>query len=135
MNSANVKKHMLIAEDAFIADAQFAIHNLLAAKRVSRAELARRMEVSDPYVSQLFNDDTRNLTLRTVARIFQALGEEPQLTSETLEKLTLRSGNLEARASSRCTDDEIAMLFQCVTTNQFRLECNDNELEDELVAA
>jgi transcriptional regulator with XRE-family HTH domain len=88
MSRARVKvtKDMVIAADKLIADTQFAIHNLMEAKDVSRRELARALDVSEPRISQLFHDTT-NLTLRTIARIFHVLGEDARITSRTLDRL------------------------------------------------
>lgn len=61
-------------EESVIADVQYEICRLMKEGGVSRAELARRLAVSAPYVTQLLNDDA-NLTLRTVARVFDALGD------------------------------------------------------------
>jgi transcriptional regulator with XRE-family HTH domain len=82
-----IDEKMVVAEDTLIADVQFAIHNLLEAKRVSRATLARKLGVSEARISQLFCDEAKNLTLRTLARIFHVLGEEPQITSDTLRRI------------------------------------------------
>lgn len=91
MAKLNIDTDMLIAEDSLIADVQFTIHNLLEQKGVSRAELARRLSVSEAYVSQLFSDVTRNLTLRTIARVFKALGETPcrAITPRAMSRLVI----------------------------------------------
>jgi transcriptional regulator with XRE-family HTH domain len=63
-------------EESLIANTQAEICLLLKSKKVSRAELARRLGVSAPHVSQMLGDEDANLTLRTLARIYAALGEE-----------------------------------------------------------
>jgi len=131
-------EEMLIAEDALITHVQFAIHNLLTKKAVTRAQLARRMGVSEPYVSQLFKDNSRNLTLKTIARIFCAIGEEPQITSETLSEVLpspkKREGSNSAKPKKRM--DWIAMILSETKrmSDDFRPECNDNEFEVDLAA-
>jgi len=125
----------ILAEDSLITQAQFAIHNLLESKGVSRAELARRLEVSDAYVSQIFKDEPRNLTLKTVARIFRALGEEAKITSDSLARLMpaaytpTRDRNKNAgifRKFAAAGDIYHAVEKKPVPTAS---ECNDNELE------
>lgn len=130
MKDAVSEKDMLIAEDALIADVQFVTHNLLSHKAISRSDLARRMNVSEAYVSQLFKDTTRNLTLKTVARIFCALGEEAQFTSETMEILAPRRTHKKSQKSG-----SISFVLNNVLANDPYTQCNDNEYEGDLVAA
>lgn len=72
----------LFAQEDFIADIQVLLHDMMERKSVSRAELAKRLGVSKPRVSQFFAGDGNNLTARTIARIFHALGECAELTCE-----------------------------------------------------
>jgi transcriptional regulator with XRE-family HTH domain len=65
---------MISAEEALIVDVQVAIHTLMLDRGLSRADLARELDVSQARVSQMFSDDAKNLTLRTVARILRVLG-------------------------------------------------------------
>lgn len=64
------------AREAAVVDAQIEIHRLLEDKEITQAELARRMGVSEPYVSKLINGIAPNLTLRTYASIMHNLGED-----------------------------------------------------------
>ena len=139
------ENEMLIAEDALIADVQFALHNLLAKKEVSRAELARRMNVSDAYVSQMFRDHARNLTLKTIARIFRAVDEDPRITSETLDSIVNRnvSEHTPARdiASFTHREEVIRQMLHTALSSEFRrghhnaCKANDNEKIEEVVVA
>lgn len=70
----------LRAEENFVADAQLLLHELMLAKGVTRAELAHRLSVSRPRISQLFSSDCKNFTVRLLARALHALGEEAQLS-------------------------------------------------------
>ena len=75
-------------EEYFVAEAQARLDNLLDEKGVTRAELARKLDVSRARVSQIFSDDANNLTLRLLARSFLALGEQPMiLTKSEFERL------------------------------------------------
>lgn len=67
-------------EETFVAQVQHEIARIMKSKGISRAELARRMKVSAPLVTQMLGDEDANLTLRTVARIFDALGEKAAIT-------------------------------------------------------
>lgn len=70
------------AEEAFIFQAQCEIENLMKLKGVRPRELSRRMKVSEARISQLLGDNGRkNLTLRTIARIFHCLNETPHLVA------------------------------------------------------
>ncbi len=134
-------RDMIIAEDALIADVQFAIHNLLEAKGKSRADLARALNVSEARISQLFRDNTKNLTLRTIARIFCALGERAQITSPTLKEIIPIEGRDEREFAKPLrgaaeADFVLARLYEeCRARAAFRLEANDNAFEDDLIAA
>ena len=66
-------------EEFFVSQVQAKLAELLEDKGVSRAELARKLDVSRPRVTQIFSDDAKNLTLRLVFRSFAALEEEPVL--------------------------------------------------------
>lgn len=138
MTRALSSEEMVIAEDALITDVQFAIHNLLELKGVLRAELARRMGVSESHISQLFKDNSRNLTLKTIARIFRALDEEPHITSDLLDQLIpaakRRVEAISARSSKQ--EDVIALILSETRFVEigYRYECNDNNHEAELAA-
>lgn len=135
-NATKVKDGKLIyAEESFIADVQFAIHNLLEAKGVSRADLARAMGVSEARISQLFSDNPRNLTLRTIARMFYAAGEEPQLTSKTLASLipVVRDRDVASSKAARRHEEVAQDLLEVANKarTSFGLQANDNTNEIE----
>jgi transcriptional regulator with XRE-family HTH domain len=139
-----IDEDMVIAEDALITEVQFAIHNLLEAKGMSRADLARALGVSEARVSQLFSENSRNLTLKTIARIFFVLDEEPQITSPTLHKMIpVRGMSADCLTKTPRSDVKVgkvtlmmARLDQEVRArNLFELEANDNAHEEYCVAA
>ncbi len=75
-------------EESFVAETQAKLAELLDERGYSRAELARKLNVSRARVTQIFSDDANNLTLRLLARSFLALGEEPViLTRQEYEDL------------------------------------------------
>jgi hypothetical protein len=85
MRRRNIHEEMIFAEEAVIVEAQTAIHTLMEDLGVNRAELARRLDVSDARVSQMFSDMAKNLTLRTLGRVFRALGQECRITCDRLD--------------------------------------------------
>jgi len=69
----------------FVADTQFRLHQLLEAKNVSRADLAKRLGMSRSRVSAMFKASS-NLTLETVAKVLAVLGEtDAKLSSPAIE--------------------------------------------------
>lgn len=64
----------LVAENIFISDIQAAIETALQDRKITQADLARRLNVSPARVSQMLGGNGANLTARTVARIAQVLG-------------------------------------------------------------
>ncbi|WP_049810309.1 helix-turn-helix domain-containing protein [Bradyrhizobium japonicum] len=66
------------AQEDLVIDAQFLLHDLMIERGVSRTELARRVGISKARLSQFFNAKA-NPTLRTLAVLFQALGETVKL--------------------------------------------------------
>jgi len=133
----------IIAEDNLIADVQFALHNLLEFKGMSRRELARKLGVSEARVSNFFHHDPRNFTLKTIARIFHALGEEAQITSPGLQRVIPVKRVKIRRSQGRTppfmagkTDMMMARLHEEVRARDvFELEANDNAIGEELIAA
>lgn len=64
----------------FLADVQLRLLALMDAKGVSRAELASRLGVARSRVTRMLGADS-NLTVATLGRVFDALGEVPEVTS------------------------------------------------------
>jgi transcriptional regulator with XRE-family HTH domain len=80
-NSALEQKRVF-AEEAAVVDAQTLLHSVMERKGVSRADLARAMNVSRPRVTQIFSDECSNLTIRLLARALCALGEDLVLLTD-----------------------------------------------------
>ena len=70
------------AEETFVADAQLLLHEVMLAKRVTRAELAERLDISRARVSQIFSSECRNFTVRLLVRAMHALGETLELSCD-----------------------------------------------------
>lgn len=86
------------AASDFIVRTVYAIRLLMKHQGVTQAELARRLSMSTARVSQLLGDQP-NMTLETVSKILQALGERPVVTSEGLEEA--KRGELREAAKRR----------------------------------
>ncbi len=80
-------RELIIAEEIFQETVRANIEWLMKEKNVSKAKLAEMLEVSRARITKMFNDDSPNLTLKTIARVFHVLGEEAVLTSPTLDML------------------------------------------------
>ena len=74
--SAN-EQERIFAEEAFVVEVQGLLHEIMQERDISRADLARAMGVSRPRISQIFSDECKNLTVRLLARVMHALGEQP----------------------------------------------------------
>ncbi len=64
----------LLAEEGLILQGQMLIQRALNERGMTQKELAAKLGVGESYVSQMFSDAARNLTLRTIARVLHALG-------------------------------------------------------------
>lgn len=69
-------------EEHFVTDTQLLLHEMMLAKGITRAELARRMGVSRARVTQIFSSECTNFTVRLLARAMHALGEAPAVACE-----------------------------------------------------
>src|SRR3954466_4496948 len=82
----------LKAEPKFLLAVQSELQRIMNNKGLKYRDLARRLGVSEARVSQMFSDQARNLTIRTIAKVFFKLDEEPiVITSTELELLTSRA--------------------------------------------
>ncbi|MGB7374816.1 helix-turn-helix domain-containing protein [Pontixanthobacter sp.] len=89
-------------EEYFVAEAQARLANILEEKGVTRAELARKLDISRARVTQIFSDDATNLTLRLLARSYLALGEEPiVMTKREYERLQRRARHSQSEQRKR----------------------------------
>src|SRR4051812_3202633 len=71
-----LEQKRVFAEEAAVVNAQTLLHRVMERTGVSRADLARAMNVSRARVTQIFSDDCSNFTVRLLARALFALGED-----------------------------------------------------------
>lgn len=69
----------IFALEALVVSVQIALHRAMTKHGVSSKQLAERLGMSPARVSQIFSDKGPNLTLRTIAKIQSALGEDFEL--------------------------------------------------------
>lgn len=77
----------LLAEEVALARVQSMAVRLLAARGLKQVDLARRMQVSEAHVSDLFADEPKNLSIKKAARLFYHLGEDLNFTCKGIEML------------------------------------------------
>ena len=70
------------AEADFILAVQCEIQKLLNTKGLRARDLSKRLNVTEARVSQMFGEQAKNLTLKTIARIFYHLGETAYITTQ-----------------------------------------------------
>ena len=90
------------AEEEFIVEVQYAIQKVLNDHGINYAQLAGKLGISKARVSQMFGDEASNLTLRTVARIFNVIGDRAIFSSEYLEEIAARGKHGKALSASLC---------------------------------
>lgn len=80
----NRKESEVYAVEGLLAETQYCIESVMIQKKISRSELARRLDCTPANVTQMLSENS-NLKLESVARIFQALGDTCIVRSRYLE--------------------------------------------------
>lgn len=71
-----------IAEAEFIVAVQSEIQRVMNEKGLRARDLSKRLNVSEARISQMFGDQAKNLTIRTIAKLFYHLGDNPVITTQ-----------------------------------------------------
>lgn len=72
---------------------QTEIQKILNRDGLRNRDLARKLGVTEARVSQIFSETAANLTIKTIAKVFNRLGEEAYLTSyREIARLTVSCG-------------------------------------------
>jgi DNA-binding Xre family transcriptional regulator len=71
------------AIEALVFSVQIALQKAMAKHGVTNKELAERLGMTPARVSQIFSTNGPNLTLKTIAKVQHALGEEFELLSKS----------------------------------------------------
>ncbi|HEX7935086.1 MAG TPA: helix-turn-helix transcriptional regulator [Paraburkholderia sp.] len=77
----NVDPKIIEAEEHFLIDCQLLLQETIADKNVTRSVLADRAGISKARLSQIMRAEA-NPTVKTMARLFHALGEELELRTK-----------------------------------------------------
>lgn len=93
-NEAQIYEHYLVHA------MQEKICEIMNRKKVSKTDLAKKMNVSKSEVSRLLGEG-RNLNLRTIAKIFFALGEELEIKAKSDTKKITETYWKESRTISQ----------------------------------
>ena len=72
----------LLAMEALVAEASELIARLMAEQKVSKADLARRLNKSRAWVTQLLNGKA-NMTVRTLAEVVHRLDSQVKLETQS----------------------------------------------------
>ncbi len=91
-----IRTTSVYAEEALVVDLQSLLHTVMVEKGMTRAQLARAMDISKARVTQLFSDDCSNFTVRLLARALHALGERLEVTCPAYEKVRRRLQMIES---------------------------------------
>ena len=87
-----------LAEERLTGRVNAMIIRLMSDQNLTQKELSVRIGSSAPYVSKILSEGNENLTLKTVAKIFAALGEEVQITTPRIEALDAEARKRVSRA-------------------------------------
>jgi hypothetical protein len=81
--SSSVKNRRLLRQEELILKTATALSELLERERVTKVELAKRLGRTKGFVTQILAGD-KNLTLRTIADVVDALGHGVQISVATV---------------------------------------------------
>lgn len=82
----------IIAEEDLVIDVQFLLQEMINKHSVSRSELAKKIGITRARLTQLMQPNA-NPTIRTLARIFNALGERIEIGVKSAKKNRICSLN------------------------------------------
>lgn len=72
----NDEEKLIVSTELLVLSVQVALQKSMIKQGVSSADLASRLGMSPGRVSQIFSEKGPNLTLKTIARVAAALGED-----------------------------------------------------------
>jgi transcriptional regulator with XRE-family HTH domain len=75
------------AEETLLIDFHFQIQEMMSDKGISRTELAEKAGISKARLSQILSNEA-NPTLKSMARLFHALGERVCVTRKALDEVS-----------------------------------------------
>lgn len=72
----NDEEKLIVSTEMLVLSVQVALQKAMTKRGVTNSELAARLGMSVARVSQIFSERGPNLTLKTIARVAAALGED-----------------------------------------------------------
>jgi DNA-binding phage protein len=111
-------REIVKAEENLLIDFQFLLQGLLDKHNMSRADLARKTGLSKARLSQIFSSEA-NPTVKTLARVFHALGENLRLEVQEID-------------SSDVLEREITAVIATVPAGQWKVESESTLHEGEM---
>lgn len=96
-------------EEDFLVEVEVSINRIMKFKNISRKVLADRLGVTKSAVTQLLPEGGSNMTISKLAKVFAALDERVELTSESI------------RALNEEIDEKVSMRSSMM--NQKRAQC------------
>ncbi|CAN5498902.1 hypothetical protein BH10PSE7_BH10PSE7_44680 [soil metagenome] len=117
------------AEEDFLAQCQFLLHDKMAELGFGRGDVAQRANISKARLSQIFGPEA-NPTVKTIARLFYALGIEITLCEKAKEvncKAPAATSESWTWGSVLAAASGLGHKQQAVIVEEFRyMETNDN---------
>ncbi len=111
-----VEGKFLWHQERSILEATEMICSLMKSQKVSRAELARRLQKSKGYITQLL-DGATNMTLRTVSDVFVALGKEFHPSASPLEGQPTMTISFDVVDLRKVNSISIPVTHDCISLN------------------
>lgn len=89
----NFDPQIIEAEESLLIDFHFLIQEMLTSKNISRSDLAARAGISKARLSQILSNEA-NPTIKSMARLFYALGEKVCVSRKKLAEDVVASPQL-----------------------------------------
>lgn len=127
--------HRLLSVETLAAEASEMIARLMTEQNVTKADLARRLSKSRPWVTQLLSGKA-NLTIRTLAEVVHALNSEVKLHAQPPKlkghgKPTTSAGQLSVVFKM----DKMTLQSSVSSQDLFRLQSNKTTTTNEELAS
>lgn len=118
-------------EEFFVAEVQARLSEMMEEKGVTRAELARRLDVSRGRITQIFSDECKNLTVRLLVRGFLALGEQPIIVSRSEYDRLKDNHPRAASTASQTGSQDFDGIAEAVIANLLRASIGERSVDNE----
>ena len=96
----NDEERLIVSTEMLVLSIQVALQKAMTKHGVTNAELAARLGMSVARVSQIFSEKGPNLTLKTIARVAAALGEDFEFLPRCKDAVKATTGPLSLAGTS-----------------------------------